>query len=500
MEHEQANPAPKVVAGKHIAYKWIVLSVTTIGSLMAAIDSTIVILGLPNMMVSLHADLVAMIWVIMAYILVSTIFLLTFGRVADLFGRVRMYNLGFLVFTIGSALCGFASTAGGLIVFRLVQGSGAAMMVVNSVALITEAFPANERGRALGINAITWAAGGVLGPILGGVILAAGDWRWIFFINVPIGLFGAAWGYLALKEMSSRGAGEKFDPLGALLFSGGLTALLIALTLGIQYSWTSPIILGLFIFFIIALAIFLFWEQRAKSPVLDFSLFKQRVYTFSVLTAMMQSLALFAVNFLIVFYLQGVRGYGPLQAAILLIPLPIVTSIVGPLSGILADRIGARIPATVGLLLQAIALFLFTGLTVTTSYLQIALLLALMGIGGGLFYPSNTSAAMNAAPVRRLGVASATLATLRQAGMVTSFALSLAVAAASLPRDVMMQLFVGTNVTLGSQITQEFIIGMRSAFVVSIVLCLVAAGLSSFRGKEDRKSLAAASNPQPPLD
>jgi MFS family permease len=189
-----------------------------------------------------------------------------------------------------------------------------------------------------------------------------------------------------------------------------------------------------------------------------------------------------------------------LQAALLLIPLPIVTSVVGPLSGILADRIGARIPATIGLLLQAMALFLFTHLTNTTTYLQIALQLALMGLGGGLFYPSNTSAAMNAAPTKRLGVASATLATLRQAGMVTSFALSLAVAAASLPRDVMMQLFVGTNVTLGSQITQEFIVGMRSAFGVSIVLCLLAAGFSLIRGKEDRKSLAAASNPQPPLE
>ncbi len=500
MEQEQRKTAGAISANKNIPYKWIVLSVTTVGSLMAAIDSTIVILGLPSMMVSLHADLVSMIWVIMAYILVSTIFLLTFGRVADLFGRVRMYNLGFLVFTIGSALCGFSTTASSLIIFRLIQGSGAAMMVVNSTALITEAFPPNERGRALGINAITWAAGGVLGPILGGLILAAGDWRWIFFINVPIGLFGAGWGYLALKEMSSRSQGEKFDPPGAITFSTGLTALLIALTLGIQYSWTSPVIMGLFIFFVVALIFFLFWERRAKSPVLDFSLFKARVYSFSVGTAMMQSLALFAVNFLIVFYLQGVRGYGPLQAALLLIPLPLVTSIVGPLSGILADRIGARIPATIGLLLQAIALFLFTSLTVSTSYLQIALELALMGIGGGLFYPSNTSAAMNAAPVRRLGVASATLATLRQAGMVTSFALSLAVAAASLPRDVMMQLFVGTNVTLGSKVTQDFIIGMRSAFGVSIVLCIIAAGLSLIRGKEDRRSMAAASAPQPPME
>jgi MFS family permease len=196
------------------------------------------------------------------------------------------------------------------------------------------------------------------------------------------------------------------------------------------------------------------------------------------------------VNFLIVFYLQGVRGYDPLKAALLLIPLPVVTSVMAPVAGILADRIGARVPATVGLLIQALALFLLTGLTATTSLFQIGLILALMGLGGGLFYPPNTSAAMSASPRQRLGVASATLATLRQAGMVTSFALSLAVAAASLPKDIMMQLFVGTNVQMGSAVTREFVIGMRSAFILSIVLCLFAAGISMVRGKENRAALA----------
>src|SRR5512135_1891366 len=209
----------RLSARAHVEYKWITLSVTTIGALMAAIDSTIVILALPQMMEKLHADLIEMIWVIMAYILISTVFLLTFGRVADMLGRVRMYNLGFVVFTVGSALCGFSNTAIQLILFRLVQGSGAAMMVVNSVAIITEVFPPNERGRALGINGITFAAGGVIGPVLGGIILTAANWRWIFFINVPIGVFGAIWGYIALKEQGTRKARERFDPIGAVSFS-----------------------------------------------------------------------------------------------------------------------------------------------------------------------------------------------------------------------------------------------------------------------------------------
>jgi EmrB/QacA subfamily drug resistance transporter len=475
-----------------IEYKWIVLSVTTIGALMAAIDSTIVTLALPNMMVELHSDLISMIWVIMAYILVSTVFLLTFGRVADLFGRVRMYNLGFVVFTIGSALCGFSNTVTQLILFRMVQGAGAAMMVVNSAALLTEVFPANERGRALGINGITWAAGGVIGPVLGGLILSVSNWRWIFFINVPIGILGALWGYLALKEMTSRGKSEKFDPIGALSFSIGLVSILLSLTAGIDLGFFSLPVLGMFALFIIMVVVFFWWEQRAPSPVLDFSLFKDRVYNFSVLAAMMQSLAMFAVNFLIIFYLQGVRGYDPLNAALLLMPLPIVSSIMAPVSGILADRIGARLPATLGLVIQAGVLVWFSQITPTTVYWQLAIALGFMGIGGGLFYSPNTSAAMNAAPKNRLGVASATLATLRQVGMVTSFALAMAVSAAALPKQVMMQLFVGTNVALGSSVEQAFVIGMHSAFHVSLVLCLIAAGISWVRGKENRRAKATA--------
>ncbi|MGB9772782.1 MAG: MFS transporter [Bacteroidota bacterium] len=475
----------------NLEYKWIALSVTAIGALMASIDSTIVVLALPDMMVKLHTDLIHMVWVIMGYILVSTVFLLTFGRIADMLGRVRMYNLGFVVFTIGSALCGVSAGAMRLILFRLLQGSGAAMMLVNSPAIITEVFPPHERGRALGLNGVTWALGAVASPILGAVILTVTDWRWIFFINVPIGTLGALWGYRALREMSKPKQGEKFDPVGAGLFSFSLTALLLALTLGIEYGWTDLLILILFAAFVVGLTLFLWWEKRTVDPMLDFSLFKNRVYNFSVLAAMLQSLGLFAVNFLIVFYLQAVRGYNPLQAALLLIPLPTVSAVVTPLSGWLADRIGARVPATLGLLLQAAALMWFTKLSPATPYIQLAAGLGLMGLGGGMFWSPNTSAAMNGAPLQRLGIASATLATLRQAGMVTSFALALAVAASSLPRKVVMQIFVGTSVTLGSKPMQAFVIGMHSAFTVSIALCMLAAGFSMVRGKENRRTQAA---------
>ncbi|HTW90851.1 MAG TPA: MFS transporter [bacterium] len=474
---------------RRFEYKWIALSVTTLGALMAAIDSTIVILGLPSMMSELHAGLIEMVWVIIGYLLVSTVFLLTFGRIADMLGRVRLYNLGFVVFTIGSLLCGLSGTAVQLILFRLVQGAGAAMMMVNSMAILTEVFPPNERGRALGINGITWAAGGIIGPVLGGLILSVASWRWIFFINIPIGIIGALWGYIALKEKSERRR-ERFDGSGAAIFSVGLLALLLALTSGIQYRFTSAPILGLFAVFAVATVAFLFRESRAEFPTLDLSLFRNRVYNFSVLAATIQSLALFSVNFMIVFYLQGVRGYDPLKAALLLIPMPLLSSVIGPFSGVVADRIGARVPATVGLLIQAAALVWFMRLTPTTPYLSLACGLALMGLGGGAFFPPNTSAAMSAAPRERLGIASAALGTMRQTGMVISFALSLAVAASALPRDVMLKLFVGTSVSLGSTVMQEFVFGMHRAFMVSFLLCLVAVGFSIVRGRESRTSAA----------
>jgi EmrB/QacA subfamily drug resistance transporter len=469
-----------------VEYKWIALSVTTLGAMMAAIDSTIVILGLPSMMADLHSGLIEMVWVIIGYLLMSTVFLLTLGRIADLLGRVRLYNLGFVVFTFGSLLCGLSRSATQLILFRLIQGTGAAMMMVNSIAILTEVFPPRERGRALGINGITWAAGGIIGPVLGGFILSVANWRWIFFINIPIGIFGALWGYLVLKETSIRRRAERFDVAGAATFSIGLLALLLALTGGIEYRFTSPPILGLFALFVVAAIAFLARERRFAFPVLDLSLFRDRVYSFSVLAATMQSLALFAVNFMIVFYLQGVRGYDPLKAALLLIPMPLLSSVIGPFSGLVADRIGARFPATLGLIIQAAALVWLMQLTTTTTYLQLAAGLALMGLGGGMFFPPNTSAAMSAAPRERLGVASATLGTMRQTGMVLSFALTLAVAASSLPRDIMLQLFVGTSVSLGSTIMQQFVFGMHRAFLVSFVLCLVAACLSIIRGREAR--------------
>ncbi len=468
---------------KKPAYKWVALAVTTIGSLMVAIDSTIVILALPNMLQELHSNLVRMTWVIIGYLLVNTVLLLIFGRMADMFGRVRLYNLGFVVFTAGSVLCGFAQTDTMLIVSRLVQGTGGAMLAANGMAIITEVFPAEQRGQAMGFNAITWGLGSMLGPVLGGIILTISSWRWIFLVNLPIGIVATLAAYLLLHDVAPNPKGERFDVLGALLFSGGLVALLLGITGGIGPGWLSPGILGLFAVSIICLVAFVVREQHTQHPMLDLHLFENRQYAFSVAAAALQSLSVFAVNFLLIFYLQGVRGYSPLTAALLILPLPVLTSIVGPLSGRWSDHRGGIMPATMGLVVQCAALLLLVLLRPATPYLVLALALALLGLGGGLFWSPNTSMTMGAAPRNRLGVASATLNTMRNLGMVLSFALALAVAAASMPPATLNAVFLGTVGQLQPSISAAFTSGMARAFLASAFICALAIVCSSLRNR-----------------
>ena len=470
------------IAMKMPAYKWTALAVTTVGSLMVALDSTIVVLALPSMLQDLHSNLVRMTWVIIGYLLVSTVLLLTFGRMADMFGRVKMYNLGFIVFTVGSVLCGVAQSDSMLIASRIIQGAGGAMLSANAMAIITEVFPEHQRGQAMGINAITWGAGSVLGPVIGGFILAGTTWRWIFLVNLPIGIVGTLAAYLLLHDIAPNPRGERFDLLGALLFTIGLVTLLLGLTGGIGAGWLSPSILALFAVALVALAVFVVWERHAPYPMLDLHLFDNRRYAFSVAAAALQSLSVFAVSFLLIFYLQGVRGYTPLTAAFLILPMPLMTSILGPISGHWADRIGGTIPATLGLAVQAAALIVLMELSPTTPYVVLALALALMGAGSGLFWSPNTSTTMGAAPRNRLGVASATLNTLRNVGMVLSFAVALAVAAATMPPAIMSAVFLGTVAHLQAGISAAFTAGMSHSFLASVFICAIAVVCSLVRG------------------
>ena len=448
---------------------------------MVAIDSTIVILALPNMLQDLHSDLIRMTWVIIGYLIVNTVLQLTFGRMADMFGRVKMYNLGFIVFTIGSVLCGFALSDTMLIASRLVQGVGGAMLAANAMAIITEVFPPEQRGQAMGINAITWGGGSVIGPVLGGLILAITSWRWIFLVNLPIGIVGTLAAYLLLHDIAPNPRGERFDLIGAVLFCIGLICLLFGLIGSVGAGLLSPSVLTFLALAVVAFSVFVLWERRVPYPALDLHLFNNRQYGFSVVAATLQSLAIFAVNFLLIFYLQGARGYSPLTAALLILPLPVFTSIIGPLGGRWADRAGGAIPATIGLVIQVAALLVLVFLSPTTPYGILALALSLMGLGGALFWSPNTSTTMNAAPRNRLGVASATLNTMRNVGMVCSFAVALAVAAASMPPALVNAVFLGTVGHLQPTIALAFTSAMSHAFIASIFICVIAIFFSVVR-------------------
>ena len=477
----RSNPPSPATSGRGLPYKWVAFSVTSIGVLMSAIDSTVVVLGLPVMVQDLHATLVSMIWVIMGYTLVSTALLLVLGRIADLFGRVRMYNLGFVVFTLASLFCGLSHSGGQLIAARLVQGVGSAMLMVNSMAIITEAFPSSERGMALGMNSVIWNAGAILGPLIGGVLLSVFTWRSLFFVNLPIGIVGTIMAYVRLRELSHRPAERSFDFVGAALFTASLTAVLLVLTEGLEYGFDSPMILGLLAFGLVGIVLFHRWEHRVVAPVLNFGLFANRLYGLAVGASSVQALGMFSINFLLAYFLEAVKGQPPLTTAFLMLPAPLISSIVAPFSGRWSDRVGPRVPATVGAIIQAGAVLWLAFLHTGSGLWEVVVPLGIMGFGGGMFWSPNTSAAMGSAPPGQLGVASATLTTMRNVGFLMSYALSIVVAAESLPPAVMNALFLNANVTLGGGGMAAFTGGIDHAFALSCGFALVAAVVSSLR-------------------
>jgi len=467
-------------------YKWTVWSVVVLGSLMAAVDSTIVILAILPIAEDLRTDYITIIWVIVAYLLVNTSLMLSLGRIADIFGRKRLYNLGFVIFIIGSALSGFSTSGLMLVGFRAIQGIGAALLTSNSFALISEVFPPQERGKAFGLNSIVWGTGSVLGIILGGIIITYTTWRMIFFINVPIGIVGTYLAYRFIRRGNDSGAKrESFDIVAAIAFTGGLLFLLLGATWGLLYSWADPLTLAFFILSPISFAIFALYEIKlSRDPIIDFRMFRNRTFTFSVTVGLLQSLALFSVNYLLMFFFEGIVGLPIITAAYLILPMALMTSVVGPFAGRWSDRVGARVIGTVGLAIQAVALVLLAALTINTSIYVVAAIEGIYGIGGGMFWPANTSAIMSSSSRERYGVASGVMNTFRNTGMVLSFVLALVAATSVIPSILVYKLFVGTlSGKLSISLSMAYLSGQRFAFLVSTVLLLVAVAMSSVRGR-----------------
>jgi MFS family permease len=427
-------------------YKWIALSNTTLGVLMATINQSIVLISLPDIFRGIGLNPLSpdntsyLLWMFMGFLVVSAVLVVSFGRLGDMFGRVRMYNLGFAIFTFGSLLLTVTwmhGSAGALwlIGWRLVQGIGGAFLFANATAILTDAFPSNQRGTALGINSIAAIAGSFLGLLLGG-LLGPINWHLVFLVSAPIGLFGTVWAYFMLKDIGARRR-ARMDWWGNILFAAGLVAILVGITYGLlpygghPMGWTNPWVLSAMFGGLAALVVFGVVETKVAEPLFRLSLFKIRAFALGNLANLMLALSRGGMQFMLIIWLQGIwlplHGYSfsqtPLWAGIYLVPLTIGFLLSAPLSGVLSDRFGARAFTTGGALLTALTFFLLLFLPVDFSYGVFAVIIALNGFGSGLFASPNRAEMMNAVPADQRGAAGGMIATF----MNTAFVLSIGV-------------------------------------------------------------------------
>lgn len=449
---------------------------------MATLDSSIVVVGLPQVVADLKTNLVVGVWIITIYRLMITVLLVGIGRWADMHGRVRLYNLGFAIFTLGSLLSGLSPTAEALLAFRLVQGLGAALLFVNSVAIVTDAFSGKDLGKGIGINQVAINAGTITGYTLSGVLIQLFTWRSIFLVNVPVGVFGTLWSRKRLKEISHPAVEEKFDAPGAISFSAAVTLLLLGLTLGSLTSPTNQALVGASVLLFI---LFILLERRAAYPALDLSLFRIRLFTAGNIANLLSGLAFAALAFVMTLYFQLVRGYDPLHAGIFLVPLDVTLILVGPVSGWLSDKWGARGLSTIGLIIASTAFFLLSGLDLNTPYSVIAVYLALVGFGIGMFRSPNASSVMGAVPSAKRGVSSGVRATIINTSIVASIPLVIALMTADVPYSKLVDLG-GTGLGGGTRLANAdlgiFLAGLQHALIVLALLILSSALFSFLRG------------------
>jgi len=451
----------------HIDYKWIALSNTTLGAFMAALDGSIILIALPAIFKGIHIDPLApgetdyLLWTLMGYMVVTATLLVAFGRISDMFGRVRLYNLGFAIFAFGSILLYLVPGTGNaaalqIIIYRLVQAVGAAFLFSNSTAILTDAFPPGQRGMAMGINQIAMLSGQFLGLLAGGV-LAAIDWRAVFLVSVPFSVGGTIWAYLALHETAKIREHQELDIPGNILFAVGLTALLIGMTYGLEpygnssMGWGNPFVLGCLIGGAALLIAFIFVEQRVEEPMFRLELFKIRMFAAGNTAGFLASLARGGLTFILIIWLQGIwlplHGYNfedtPLWAGIYMLPLTAGFFVMGPLSGYLSDRFGARFFSTGGMMLTAVG---FVGLRLLPPnfyYPVFAMIIFLIGMGMGMFAAPNTTAIMNSVPAEHRGVSSGMRSTFQNTASTLSITLIFTMVTAGLASRLPAALYSG---------------------------------------------------------
>ncbi len=459
--------------------KWLVMTAVAAGILLTTIDGNIVNVALPTLVRNLQTNFATIQWVVLAYLLTLATLLLSLGRLGDMIGKKPIYTTGFIIFTLGSALCGLAPTVSWLIGFRVVQAIGGAMLLALGMAIVTEAFPPNERGRALGISGTFISVGIVVGPTLGGLIINELSWRWIFYVNLPIGIIGT---FLAIRFVpASKPIGrQQFDFGGAMTLFFGLLTLLLGLT-AVQQQGFGPLVYYLFSGFLLFLAAFLIIESRNAQPMIDLRLFRSKLFSINLVTGLITFIAIAGTVILMPFYLENILGFEPRQVGLLMAIVPLFLGIVAPLSGNLSDRWGTRPLTVIGLLVLVLGYYAMSTLNEQTTAAGFVLRMLPVGIGMGLFQSPNNSAVMGSVPRERLGIASGLLAIARTLGQTTGIALLGALWAS---RTMIHQAGAADGPAAASPLAQ--VGGLHDTFLIIILLMIAALGLAVWGWAQER--------------
>jgi EmrB/QacA subfamily drug resistance transporter len=501
-----------------VQYKWTVLTNTSLSALIAAIDMTIVLISLPDIFRGLHvnpgdpANFPLLLWTIIGYGLITAVVLVTIGRFSDIYGRVRLYKIGFLIFIIGTIACALSQNIIELILFRLFQGLGGAFLFANSAAIITDAFEVKERGKALGINQISFLAGQFIGLILGGIIAPTFGWEYIFWVTVPFAIIGYVWAHINLRELGAIDKTEKIDWLGNITFGVGLTSILLGVTYilvpygNAELGYTNPLVIFALVLGVILIAVFIMIERRVSQPMFKLSLFKNREFSVGVSSLFISAIARGGLLFMLVIWLQGfwlpLHGFSiestPFWAGVYMLPMTIGFLVMGPLSGTLSDKYGQRLFMTLGSVIIAVSFLWMAFMPFNVPYEYLAIAIFLQGLGAGMFVAPNTSMVMCSVPAGNRGVASGMRATVQNVAQSLSMTIYFAILIIALEANfagtvlakvhataALFSVFLGIPIS-GVNVADFAPIFMESLallFFISAALSLTAGGLSMYKRK-----------------
>ena len=462
-------------------YRWLIFGVAVMGTFMAVLDSSIVNVALPVIATRLGVELPVVQWVVSAYLLVITILLPLFGKVGDMYGRRRIFLMGFMIFTLGSLLCGISNTIWFLVAARVVQAMGASMLMANSPAIVSITFPGKDRGRALGMVGTVVALASMTGPSLGGILVGLFNWQSIFYINLPIGLFAYFLGYLILPTEEKHRQGT-FDVQGAVLFALGMTGFLVVLIQGHEWGWGSYIVNLLSIITIALLSIFLWHENQVEHPMIDLSLFKSWPFLAGNLSGLLSFMAMFSNNMLLPFYLHTILSLSPTEIGLAITPFPILMAVAAPISGYLSEKVSPVILTSTGLTIMGAGLLYLSTLNAQSIIWQVVLGQAIMGLGTGMFQSPNNNSVLSSVPIEKVGLASGISALMRNVGMVSGIAVAVSVFENKLQQELAGVALPGQEVYISA-----FLSAYHSALVIGacfagigVIISLSRKGHASF--------------------